>query len=295
MIRTTLSVATAVLVAAVTGVVLPTLTAGPAASAGCSGSSGVTAVVDFNELGGGVTAGCDGNGAGKAAAQVFSDAGYSLTFVQQDPGFVCRVSGKPENNPCVRTPPATAYWSLWWSDGRSGEWAYASSGVTSLEVPDGGYVALAWHYGEGRAGPPDVVPTPHQEPEPSDKPSTRQGGTGDDNQNDDQAGPAAGTSATAPVTTVPPSSAPVESATPSRRHQRSDRERGKSDGASATSSTSSGLPGAGDITDGPPPTDVATDTSDDGGGSLSTWIGLGLAGVVFGAAGAVTYLRRRPG
>jgi hypothetical protein len=73
--------------------------------------------------------------------------------VQRQPGFVCRVSGLPEQDPCVNTPPADAYWSLWWSDGTSDSWTYAATGVDGLEIPDGGSVALVW---DGRQG--DVAP-----------------------------------------------------------------------------------------------------------------------------------------
>ena len=92
----------------------------PAVAAGCSGSTGVTVVVDHHQLGGGVQQACDADGGGKAASTVFPDSGFPLTYVQRQPGFVCRVSGAPASDPCVNTPPASAYWSLWWSDGKSG-------------------------------------------------------------------------------------------------------------------------------------------------------------------------------
>ena len=39
-------------------------------------------------------------------------------------------------------PPTNAYWGLFWSNGTSGTWAYASEGVDSLSVPAGGSVEL---------------------------------------------------------------------------------------------------------------------------------------------------------
>ena len=143
-------------------------------SSPCAGDSGVTVVVDFQQLGGGAQAGCDPAGGGRVAAAVFPAVGFPLTDVQQTPGFTCRVSGKPASDPCVRTPPATAYWSLWWSDGRSGTWSYATVGVNSLQVPDGGYVAFSWQGQAGRALP-GISPTPRRTaqpvPPPSDTPS----------------------------------------------------------------------------------------------------------------------------
>ena len=53
---------------------------------------------------------CDAGGAGKTAAAQFAAAGFALTRVQRQPGFVCRVEGKPAEDPCVNTPPTDAYW-----------------------------------------------------------------------------------------------------------------------------------------------------------------------------------------
>ena len=90
----------------------------PASAAACSTGHGVTVVVDFHELGGGVQTGCVADGAGDTAAELFPAAGFSLSYVQRQPGFVCRVEGVPAEDPCVNTPPADAYWALYWSDGR---------------------------------------------------------------------------------------------------------------------------------------------------------------------------------
>ncbi len=172
---------TATLMVAVTGILAAPAVANavPAqAAAACRTSSGVTAIVDFDELGGGVTAGCDSNGGGQAASQVFRDAGYTLEYSQQPGmnGFVCKIQSKPADGDCAAND---AFWSLWWSDGRSGRWVFSSQGVGTIDVPDGGYVAFAWHEGGGRAEPPAVNPTPHIQPvEPSDDPSDNDGGNG---------------------------------------------------------------------------------------------------------------------
>ncbi len=268
----------------------------PSARAACSGDSGVSVIVDFNEVGGGVTAACDPDGAGKVASQVFPDAGYPLTYTQEDPGFACRVSGKPADAPCVRTPPATAYWSLWWSDGESGQWVYSSSGVSSLDVPDGGYLAFAWHQGSGNAAAPDVAPTAHT-PEPSgdDDGGGDTGGTGGDGPGGDQ-----GDGDDAAATTADPSTASTdpsasESASDKRKRDR-DRDptgRGMSDDPS--DGATSDRPAAADITAGPP-ADASADTADRGEGqTFPTWIALVLAALVLGAAAMVPLLRRRSG
>jgi len=142
---------------------------GPAAAAGgfCT-STGVNVVVDFKELGGGLQKGCDPRGADRPASDVVPAAGSPLAYVQRQPGFVCRVAGEPANDPCVNTPPPDAYWGLWWSDGTSGRWTYASQGVGSLKVPSGGSVAFSW-IGPNGSTPPGVAPPvrPRQQPKPS--------------------------------------------------------------------------------------------------------------------------------
>ncbi len=140
--------------AAVAGVAL---SATPAEAAVCGSGSGVSVVVDFHELGGGVVSKCATDGGGTVASTLFTNAGFPLTYVQQQPGFVCRVSGAPASASCVKTPPSDAYWGLFWSDGTSGTWSYAALGVGSLTVPDGGSVAFSWQ-GSTTKAPPGVAP-----------------------------------------------------------------------------------------------------------------------------------------
>lgn len=127
----------------------------PAAAAGFCTHGGVSVVVDFGALGGGVRTGCDATG-NRNAAKAFANTGHPLTYAQRQPGFVCRVDGVPSSDPCVNTSPADAYWGLYWSDGTSG-WKYSTLGVGSLEVPAGGTVAFSWQDG-GTADPPGTGP-----------------------------------------------------------------------------------------------------------------------------------------
>ncbi len=295
------------------GGVLPVAAAGAslvvsapqAARAACGGDTGVTVIVDFNELGGGATASCDPDGADKAASEVFPDAGYPLTFTQEDPGFVCRVSGKPADNPCVRTPPATAYWSLWWSDGESGSWVYSTRGVGVLDVPDGGYLAFSWHQGSGNASAPDVAPTAHDDTAGDDDSDGGhggdgggQGGDGDRDGDDGGTGDGSSTAAADPSSTSDPSASESETATGGKgkgrdKGGREPKGRGMSDDPSDDATTD--RPAASDITAGPP-ADAGADTADLGEGqTFPTWIALVLAGLVLGAAGLVPLLRRRGG
>lgn len=144
----------------------------------CSPGTGVTVVVDYGDLGG-VDLGCDLRGAGVPARTVVPRAGFPLTYVTNE-AFVCRVNGLPSSSQesCNDTPPADAYWALFWSDGTSSAWRYSSSGVASLSVPEGGSIGWRFQSGGARTYPgqpptrtPDQPsPSPTKSPQPSDPP-----------------------------------------------------------------------------------------------------------------------------
>lgn len=159
----------ATFVVASTGATLAGATAAPASSATCADAGGVSVVVDFGALGGGVRTACDSAGAGKSAAALFGGSGFPLTYATRDVGFVCRVSGVPAADPCINTSPGDAYWGLYWSNGTSGSWTYSSLGVQGLTVPAGGSVAWSWQ--GGSTGPPGIAAPVHaQAPTPTPTP-----------------------------------------------------------------------------------------------------------------------------
>ena len=143
---------------------LGVLSSSPASAAPCPGSTGVTVVVESNRLGAGSSQSCVTDGSGHTADRLLKDAGHSLTYVQRFPGFVCQIDGLPADDPCVNTPPADAYWGLWWSDGKTGKWTYSSLGAGSLSIPAGGYVAMVWDGSSGDVRPsavPAAAPGTH--------------------------------------------------------------------------------------------------------------------------------------
>jgi hypothetical protein len=282
-LRPVVRLAVVALAAAAAGLVVPL--SAPAQAATCSTSSGVSVVVDFHQLGGGVQTACDADGAGEYAETQFTDVGHTLTFVQGQE-FVCQIDGAPDTQ-CVRTPPANAYWSLWWSDGTSGKWTYASSGVGSLKVPAGGYVGFSWQKGTSQV-PPGATPTAHGSSSPSTKPTSHPT-TSPTHQpshaSSTQPGPTAGpTSSTPTGTTVSGSPSPSHAASShATRHPA-----GTSPTASATASASSSQ-GAAVVQAGGPP-----DTSAPGSGSgLPGWVAPALVAALFAAAAAVAVVRRK--
>lgn len=153
-----------VLLAFVASVVTSLLGVVPAAHAtegGCDADRDVRVVVEFHRLPHEDLHACvPAGGSGEDAAALLDHAGLELTDVQRQPGFVCRVDGLPADDPCVNTPPADAYWALWWSDGTSPDWVYSTVMASSLEVPTGGAVALVWNQGSADVRPAaPAVPT----------------------------------------------------------------------------------------------------------------------------------------
>ncbi len=263
------------------------LPAAPAAAADCASADGVTVVVDFHELGGGVQSACVADGGGQTASQLFPAAGFPLDYVQRQPGFVCRVSGKPADNPCVNTPPADAYWGLYWSDGQSGRWTYATSSAGGQHVPDGGYVGFSWQ-GGGDSTPPGASPTPH--------PTATATPTHPSSQGPDHA-----TSSVPPTAHATPSGQPgtATSATPSGSAtvatKPGRRERKPSGSPTTAASGSPTTTGSAAPSESPALTAATSDPADPDDGGLPTWVAPALIVLLFGAAGGATLVRRRRG
>jgi len=122
----------------------------PASAAACSGSTGVTVVVD---TGGSISTKC-ASGDPSSALSALKAAGFSVTYPQQYPGsVVCRVNGYPSSDPCVRMPAADAYWAFFHAK-RGGSWVYSSSGVASYDPAPGSVVGF--RFGSGQQ--PGIAP-----------------------------------------------------------------------------------------------------------------------------------------
>ncbi|WP_209020563.1 hypothetical protein [Nocardioides sp. 1609] len=143
--------------------------ASPSYAGACTGDdarSGVTVVVDFQQLdGNGGTAAptivrcspgtvaADGTVTPRTGHQALVDAGLTPTGVDRwGDAFVCRINGRPalsetlpvRSNPryrerCTETPPAAAYWSYWYADGGGQDWRYSEHGVLNRDVVPGGF------------------------------------------------------------------------------------------------------------------------------------------------------------
>ena len=294
-VRVVVRLAVAVLVAATVGLGASM----PAQAATCATAHGVSVVVDFHQLGGGVQSACDAGGAGRTAYAQLKDVGHRLVDVQRQPGFICRIDGAPsaDQDPCVNTPPPDAYWSLWWSDGKSGKWTYSSQGASSLKVPDGGYVGMSWQGSDTKA-PPGVAPTAHPT-QASSSPTSRPSSSPHPSSSPTH-GPSSSTasvpsswaSSTASSTSGPGSDrttagGPGKGGQRTHRHAKPSKKAKQGSRGHTPNHTAAATPLRGVATAG------SAETGSSGSGGLPGWVAPVAVAVLFVGSGAVVVARRR--
>jgi hypothetical protein len=112
----------------------------------CTGTKGVTEVVDFTKLGGKVEVACDhSDPATETGLQALKAAGFGYSFVPKIPGFICRIDKLP--NPC-NGAPVKAYWSYWHAKPH-GKWMFANKGAGTYHPAPGS--VQGWAFGAGKA------------------------------------------------------------------------------------------------------------------------------------------------
>ncbi|MFI5618645.1 hypothetical protein [Streptomyces sp. NPDC051567] len=212
-------------------------TAGPAGAAPqpmgqCTTSSGVVLAVDFSRWGGPVYRSCGTTPT--TGYELLNQGGWRTTGTGHDgPAFICRIGysghqgGKqyppPEQEDCVLTPPAAAYWSYWHAGPGQNTWEYSRLGAM-LYKPGPGSVDL-WVFGstdvEGTRGRPTLTPDqlrahnarPADGGKPDPAPAPRETRTADPLAPGVDTGPAP--RPTAPVPPVPAPAPAESSAVPS--------------------------------------------------------------------------------
>ncbi|MER5965222.1 hypothetical protein [Streptomyces sp. NPDC002057] len=135
----------------------------------CTTSSGAVLAVDFSHWGGPVYRSCGTTPT--TGYELLNQGGWATTGTGHDgPAFICRIgySGHqggrqyptPQQDDCVLTPPASAYWSYWHADPGQNTWQYSQLGAM-LYKPRPGSVDL-WIFGgtniEGTQGRPTLTP-----------------------------------------------------------------------------------------------------------------------------------------
>ena len=140
------------------GVATSTASLSASGLSACTTTSGVLVTVDFSYFGGSVDLGCAA-GSPDNGLDAMHQAGFLTAGDEQDgDAYVCRIGvaqegpgserPTPAEDPCVSTPPATAYWSLWVADAGQRSWDYSQFGATSYTPPPGSIEG--WSFGPGR-------------------------------------------------------------------------------------------------------------------------------------------------
>lgn len=129
--------------------------------ADCTTTAGVLVAVDFSHWGGTMERGCDATPTtGYAALQV---AGFTTAGTEQDgDAFICRINDEPppSEDPCITTPPGSAYWSYWHANADQSTWTFSQQGAMSYH-PEAGSID-GWAFGAG--SPPSFSPAVARNP-----------------------------------------------------------------------------------------------------------------------------------
>ncbi|MFJ8862317.1 prenyltransferase/squalene oxidase repeat-containing protein [Streptomyces sp. NPDC102451] len=132
----------------------------------CTATEGAIVAVDFGPFGGEVERGCDTTPT--TGYELLHEAGFTTEGTQHDgPAFICRIglgSGTQypttDEESCVLTPPATAYWSYWLAAPGQNKWTYSQYGAMDRKPKDGD--VDAWVFGGtdigGTTGKPTFTP-----------------------------------------------------------------------------------------------------------------------------------------
>lgn len=257
------------------------LAAAPASAAACSGTSGVTVVVD---TGSSTSTKCV-SGDPSSALKALTGAGFSVTYPQQFPGsVVCRINGFPESDPCVRMPPADAYWAFFHAK-RGGSWTYSSSGVASHDPAPGTVVGFRFGSGQQpRVAPP--APSATSQPAPT---TTKPQATSTPKKT-----ASARPSTSAPRTTSGLTSATAGGSTPGAAATASGAPSPTASATTSPTATATASGSASATTTGTPTTVAAVPTSEpsDGSGMGTLLAGGALVALVAAGAGYAAWTRR---
>jgi hypothetical protein len=121
----------------------------------CTTTSGVVIVVDFSAFGGAINRQCYPDiTASTTAYGAMNAEGFTTQGDSHDgDAFVCRINDlpSPAQDPCVDTPPTSAYWAFWIANPGQASWSVSPLGAMSL-APKPGSTEL-WWFGNG-ASPP---------------------------------------------------------------------------------------------------------------------------------------------
>ncbi|MEO3935652.1 hypothetical protein V3N99_02725 [Dermatophilaceae bacterium Soc4.6] len=285
----------------------------------CPDATGVTVVVDFQALGGGVVVRCApaplaGSGTGLDA---LVGAGISLEGTRRwGDSFICRLGGKPAvtttlavtgqpgyHEQCLDTPPSAAFWGYWYA-ADNGAWQYSQQGVKGHRAMAGGFEGWSFSLNASGSGnpAPRLAPTRPAKPArpatpatgvPAPKPAAGSGSAATGSGSSASAPTSAGGGSTPRLAVAStPGAAPTPvrpgGATPSSESA------DPSTAAGATAQTAAPPVVSGELAAAPVSSSGAPGSAGSAGPSTGTVVGVGILAFLL-VAGAGTAWRRRRG
>jgi hypothetical protein len=144
----------------------------------CEPNTGVTVIVDEQELGEGkVYVGC-ALGEQADGVEALQNAGFQIEgTADYGLAFICRIDGEPTTaeTPCITTPGSGAYWS-YWRGKPGGRWAFSGVGAKSPQSRSPVNSVEGWSFGGGK--PPRIEPMDGSGPSSFDLPPAQQPSVG---------------------------------------------------------------------------------------------------------------------
>lgn len=118
----------------------------------CRTATGVTVVIDFQQLGGETYVRCYPSANRGTGLDALKGAGFQIEGVRRwGEAFICRIENRPSaveeiaiegdsryTEHCLDTPPAAGYWSYWHA-GNNCPWNYSQWGVKNRDFVPGGF------------------------------------------------------------------------------------------------------------------------------------------------------------
>ena len=132
-----------------------------AAEGACTTATGITVVIDFQDLGGGISTRCVSSKV-ENGFEALTAAGINFQTATRAPGFLCKIAGLPTTEQCIQPAPTTAYWSYWLAN-RGGNWCYSSLGAGNIVPPPGS--VQGWSFSLNRSD--SDAPAPRVPPPPA--------------------------------------------------------------------------------------------------------------------------------
>ncbi|MFL6062640.1 MAG: hypothetical protein ACJ72E_15540 [Marmoricola sp.] len=148
----------------------------PAQAAPCSGSTGVTVVVQYDASH--TQVGCAPGDPG-SGYDALSAAGFNVLPAQgSGAGAICKINSYPTDANCGAMPPANAYWAYFHAR-PGGSWSYSTEGGGTYDPAPGSVEGWRFNRGDGvEKRPPSIAPpaaattpTPHPTKHPAKHPT----------------------------------------------------------------------------------------------------------------------------